>query len=228
MEKLGERIRKVRKAYGLTQEAFGELIGAKWYRIKDLERGKIKKFSLVEAKTLEAELGINHDWLLTGEGEMLKDSMVVEDNSSVYLGRKIPAKQANTENAYPVPLISWLHAREAPETEEWPPDKTEGIVYTFKKVGKRAFALKVKSDIMADRYSPGDIIIVEPDQECQTGDPCVILVNSKATFKIFINDGDTVVLKPLNAIHRVREIRESDNIQVRQIGKVVDLLHPQL
>ncbi len=225
MEKIGERIRKIRKAHGLTQEAFGKLIGAKWYRIKDLERGKIKKFSLTEAKVLEIKLGINHDWLLTGEGEMLNEP-VVEDNSNVYMSRKKPVKQAG--NVYPVPLISWMYAGEALETEEWPPDKTERIVYTFKKVGKRAFALKVKGDSMADRYLPGDIIIVEPDLECQTGDPCVILVNSKATFKIFMNDGDTVILKPLNAIHRIREIRESDNIQVRPIGRVVDLLHPQL
>ncbi|MCP4109104.1 MAG: helix-turn-helix domain-containing protein [Desulfobacteraceae bacterium] len=226
MEKIGERIKKVRKEHGLTQKAFGELIGAKWYRIKDLESGKIKKFSLSEAKIIEIKLGINHDWLLTGEGEMLKEPMV-EDNCNIYMSRKSPVKQA-APNIYPVPLISWVRAAEAPETQEWLPDKIQGIVYTFKKVGKRAFALKVKGDSMADRYSPGDIIIVDPDRECRTGVPCVILVNNKATFKIFMNDGDTVILKPLNPIHRIREIRESDNIQVQPIGTVVDLLHPQL
>ena len=74
-EKIGQRLKIARKALGLTQAELGQPMGLKWYQIKDLECGKVKNFSLILAKNLEAYFCIDSDWLLTGEGEMLCKSI---------------------------------------------------------------------------------------------------------------------------------------------------------
>ena len=64
----GERLKRVREILGFSQKKFGEALGLKWYQIRDLESGKVKKISISLAKMLEIHYGINPDWLLTGEG----------------------------------------------------------------------------------------------------------------------------------------------------------------
>lgn len=65
---LSGRIRYIRDYFGMSQQAFGEKIGLKGTQIRDMEikgvniRGEL-------ALLIEKVYGVNHYWLITGEGE---------------------------------------------------------------------------------------------------------------------------------------------------------------
>ena len=69
----GQRLKQLRQNLGLTQKDFAEKLGFKWYKVKDMETGK-QKITYETAKLIEKNFSINPDWLLTGEGEMYKQT----------------------------------------------------------------------------------------------------------------------------------------------------------
>lgn len=69
----GERIRKVRKALGLTLEKFGEKIGMKKNSVSQLENGKNSVTERV-VKAICREYNVDYMWLITGDGEMFIDT----------------------------------------------------------------------------------------------------------------------------------------------------------
>lgn len=64
-----ERIKKLRKALGLTQKEFGERIGVKPNTIGTYEIGRNKPIDAVMSLICR-EFNVNETWLRTGEGEM--------------------------------------------------------------------------------------------------------------------------------------------------------------
>lgn len=71
MSKLGERIRQARKHRGLSGEQLGALIGSNQSTISDWEKGKHSPRMTLLGSLAEA-LGVNLEWLISGEGEMEK------------------------------------------------------------------------------------------------------------------------------------------------------------
>ena len=66
---MGERIKKLRKALGLTQKEFGERIGVKPNTIGTYEISRNEPIDAVIALICR-EFGVNETWLRTGQGEM--------------------------------------------------------------------------------------------------------------------------------------------------------------
>lgn len=65
----GNRLKQVREIMGLTQAAFGERLGFKWTKIKDIEIGK-QKLTPEIALDIEDKFSFSFRWLLTGQGDM--------------------------------------------------------------------------------------------------------------------------------------------------------------
>lgn len=65
-----ERIKKLRKMLGLSQEAFAERIGFKGGAISHIESGRRNITNHIIASICR-EFGINEHWLRTGEGAMV-------------------------------------------------------------------------------------------------------------------------------------------------------------
>lgn len=75
----------------------------------------------------------------------------------------------------------------------------EEIPYELAKYGEKYFALKIDGDSMYPDYRTGDIIIVKQQNDCESGDDCVVMVNGDdATFKRVIKQEKSIILKPLN------------------------------
>ena len=72
MRSLGERLTYVRKQRGYTQDALAEAIGVSRGVIFNLEKNLTEPQRIV-INALCQTLEINHEWLLTGEGEMEKN-----------------------------------------------------------------------------------------------------------------------------------------------------------
>lgn len=65
----GERVREVRKSFGLTLEKFGDRIGLKKNSVSQIENGKNE---LTDGNTLAIcrEYNVSEEWLRAGNGEM--------------------------------------------------------------------------------------------------------------------------------------------------------------
>lgn len=70
---LGERIKKIRKGFGLTQAEFAKQIGIASNTVSQIENGSRNPGGAV-IKVICQQFGINESWLCDGEGEMLPDS----------------------------------------------------------------------------------------------------------------------------------------------------------
>ncbi len=79
------------------------------------------------------------------------------------------------------------------DTEEIPADMLKG--------GKQYFGLKVKGNSMNPEYLDGDTLILLKQDDCESGDDCVVMVNGNdGTFKRVIKNEEkqTIKLQPLN------------------------------
>lgn len=67
METVGERVRAVRLARKLSQEALARTAGLSTYEITKLERGEIRQILPETARKLASPLGVSAAWLLFGD-----------------------------------------------------------------------------------------------------------------------------------------------------------------
>lgn len=107
------------------------------------------------------------------------------------------------------PLISWIRAGEfADSPDNYRVGDAEDWIPIPKRAGPNTYCLRVEGDSMTSphgkSYPDGCIIFVDPDQRSPANGKRVIaklVGSSKVTFKVFVRDGDTVFLKPLNPQH---------------------------
>ena len=77
MSELKDRLQELRRTFDITQRQLAKKVGVTSQLISMMETGKAK-LSHLTAKAMEAEFGVNHEWLMTGNGEM----MVKKPNAS--------------------------------------------------------------------------------------------------------------------------------------------------
>lgn len=70
MSDLKNRLQELRQAFGISQRQLAKRIGVTSQLISMMETGK-SQISHLTAKAIEAEFGVNHEWLMTGQGEMM-------------------------------------------------------------------------------------------------------------------------------------------------------------
>ena len=67
---IGERVRVLRKVSNMTQEEFGNALSLSAASISQIESGLVRLTERT-ARSICKEFGVSHEWLLTGEGEMV-------------------------------------------------------------------------------------------------------------------------------------------------------------
>lgn len=70
MSELRDRLQELRSVFGITQRQLAKRIGVTSQLVSMMETGKAP-LSHLTAKAMEAEFGVDHEWLMTGNGEML-------------------------------------------------------------------------------------------------------------------------------------------------------------
>lgn len=87
------------------------------------------------------------------------------------------------------------------------------------------YALQVTGDSMEPLFSDGDIAIVHRQDNFESGNTCIILVNGdEATVKKVIKKEDSIELIAMNPYYPIRKFtkNEMDEIPVKIIGKVIE------
>ena len=104
------------------------------------------------------------------------------------------------------------------DTEEIPVDMLKG--------GKQYFGLKVKGDSMEPEYLDGDTLILLKQEDCESGDDFVVMVNGNdGTFKRVFKNENGIILQPLNPTYSpmVYSNEEIEKLPVRILGVVEEI-----
>lgn len=99
---INERIRELRKSFGLSGEKFGERIGLKKVAISQIETGR----SMPTEQTVLSicrEFGVSEDWLRNGNGDMFIP-MTRDEEIASFIG----GVQSDVEDTFKKRLIAVL------------------------------------------------------------------------------------------------------------------------
>lgn len=192
--KTSEKIRQLRIAKGLSQEALGEIIGVKKAAINKYEKGRVVNIKRSTLHKLADALGVLPADLLDDTDAPKPTRINVY--GSIPAGIPIEAIED---------VIGW---------EDISPDMLAG--------GKEYFGLRVNGDSMEPKYLDGDTIIVQKQPDCESGDDCVVYVNGyEATLKKVIKQVNCIVLQPLNSKYEPKIYDYNDEINPITIAGVV-------
>lgn len=105
-----ERIKELRKAHKLSQTAFGEVLGVSRDVINNIENGRVEPSELI-IKMIVNEFGVNTQWLVNGEGDMIA-ALNRDEEIAQFVGRTLAGK----EDTFQKRLIAALSKL---SVEEW-------------------------------------------------------------------------------------------------------------
>lgn len=108
---MNERIKKVRKSLGLTQDEFGRRLGVTRGAITNIEYNKVEPKPLF-VELLCREFNVNETWLRTGEGEMFV-THTRDEAIAAFVGRVL----ASENDSFQKRLISVLAGLKEDEWE---------------------------------------------------------------------------------------------------------------
>ncbi len=109
---MNERIKELRKALGLTQQRFAEIIGVKQNTVAQYEIGRNQPIDTV-ITLICREFNVDENWLRTGEGEMFRQQSRDEEMAAL-MGQLL----ADRPESFRRQLISVL-LRFDPNGPEW-------------------------------------------------------------------------------------------------------------
>ena len=193
------RLKEIRKSKNMTQQQVAKLLGIQQQSYARCESVDIKSISPERLLELSQIFGVSLESLLG-----------------------IEKKQ--TEKGYKIPVLGIIPAGIPIEAIEDIIDYEE-IPQEMAKTGE-FFGLKVKGDSMAPRIQNGDVVIVRKQDDCETGDVCVVMVNGfDATLKQVKKDYNGISLVPFNDEYKPMFYSNKDiqELPVRILGKVVEL-----
>lgn len=106
-----DRIKKIRKEFDLTQQAFADRIGVKRNTIASYETGK-SNLSDGAVSLICREFNVNEEWLRTGQGEMF-----IEISRDEQIATFIGEIQMNVDDSFKKRFISMLASLEESDWE---------------------------------------------------------------------------------------------------------------
>lgn len=194
-----ERLKILRRKYGLTQAELGEKIGVNQNTISNWESGK-RNADFPNLSKLANVLKCTTDYLLE-----------VSDVEKV------------SKKGVRIPVLGYVKAgipidriQEIVDYEEISEDMAKKGDF---------FGLKVKGDSMEPRIKEGDVVIVRKQPDILSGDVAIVCVGDDVTIKEVSKSKNGITLVPYNHAYRVMNFTNSEvrTLPVTVIGKVVEL-----
>lgn len=199
MEQLQDRLKNLRKNKKLTQTDVASYLGLTTSAIYKYEIGKAEPNSET-LQNYSKLFNVSLDYLLTGK-----------EDKKINLGIKIPVL-GTIPAGIPIEAVE-----EILDYEEIPQEWTTQGEY---------FGLKVKGNSMEPRIMNGDVVICRKQDNAESGDVCVIMVNGNdATLKQIKKDPNGIWLVPFNSNYSPMfySKEQISTLPVRIIGKIIEL-----
>lgn len=202
METMGERIKRLRQSKDITQEELARIVGLQRGAIAKYEIGLVENMKQTTIKKMAEYFNVAPSYL-----------MCLEDK-----------KDELGDPVVPVPLLGTVKAGYDYLAEEnW-----IGTVDIKKQLADTGefFALKIHGDSMSPVLIEDDIVIVRKQNDFETGDIVVALINgNEATVKKGKKSDNSILLQPLNTNYEplIFTKEEMETIPVKIIGIVKKL-----
>lgn len=195
---LGQAIKRRRTAQRLTQPQLAEMTGGviDQSSLSRIERGEQeppneKLFAIAQALRVK----ISELW---DDAEHIEHISVGEPETRYDVS-------AAPGISY-VPLISWVQAGHwSDPSDAYPRGTGEKLIATTARVGRLAYALRVRGDSMTNprgdpTFPEGTVIIVDPQRQADSGSLVIarLVDEEESTFKRLSFDGQRRYLVPLN------------------------------
>lgn len=202
---MATQLKEIRKQKNISQVELGEKIGVDRATIRNWETGKTD----MSAKMIE------------------KVAAVLNVPVTVLMGDSAPATETHDDNYLWVPVVEIEacagNGNEYPEycittVDTRPISKTDLIGHSWQNSGYKIFP--ISGDSMEPRFSDGDDVLVAIDENLTTGNIILAWWHGKLYIRGYINQGNKIVLKPLNPKYSQIEIEHGDT-DLYIIGKVI-------
>lgn len=210
---IGERIKNLREAKGMTQDELAIRVGYKHKTsISKLEAGERKLMQdkiLVFAKALETTPEAIMGW----------------DDSEKQAAR--PTGAAPIHDSLCIPLLGRVAAGK-PLFDEGNIIGEVLVDPAMAKGEQNLYALKVRGDSMSPKILDGDTVIVREQPDAENGEIVIVTVNGdEGTCKKLQRYPDTLALVSLNPVYEpiVYTWEEVEQLPVRIVGKVIQSRH---
>lgn len=203
-EDIGKMIKDKRLERHMTLEELGNMVGVGKSTVRKWENGMIQNMRRDKIEKLARALGIS---------------------PLDILGQSRPEtkKKAST---FTIPVLGRVAAGIPIEAVEDIVDYEELASNVFKDSAKNYFGLQVKGNSMEPRICDGDYVIVHKQDDAETDDIVIALVNGDdAVCKRLKKYADSIALVSLNPAYEPMIYTKDQiyNVPVKIIGKVVEL-----
>ena len=196
---MGDRIRELRLQKGLTQEELGNYIGVKKSAIRKYEKGSITNLKKNSIEILANLFNVTPSYLMCMDSNDELNNAVI---SIPLLGTvKAGYNYLAQEN-----IIGYENIDNVSNKDDY-------------------YALRVTGDSMEPLFSDGDVAIVHKQDDFESGNTCIILINGdEATVKKVVKVEDGIDLIAMNPYYPKQHFSSTDIRQkpVKIIGKVVE------
>lgn len=194
MKNMGERIRELRLAKGLTQEELGRLVGVQRSAVNKWEKGHVTNLKRDVIEKLSSFFGVTPSYLMG----------MTDVSAETAKTRRVPVVGSVAAGA-PILVL-----------EEW-----QDYVELDDKVSAD-FAVRVKGDSMVDaRIYDGDIVFVRRQPTVENGEIAVVLLDDEVVIKRFFRTPQGIILQSENAEYAPLYIPADEADRVRILGKAV-------
>lgn len=200
---LGDIIKQYREEHQMSLQDFANLIGTSRSYIHMLEKNvnpstnKPINPSIETLKLLANAMNMDLDFLLKQ----------LDSEQQIYLNEEEYKKQFEKTDILgnpvaPVPLLGSVKAGyNYLAQENW--IGTVDVETSLVGDGKDYFALKVKGDSMAPVFIEGDIVIIKKQNDCESNEYAVVIINGdEGTLKKIKKTDNGIILQPLNPAYR--------------------------
>lgn len=202
-EKVGARLKQAREFNNITLEEAGKKVDVHKSTVLRWENGETEKIKLPIIETLAKYYNVNPVWLMGYDVPM--ESIPIKNIEKI----KIPVLgtvKAGYDYLVQENIIGYESIDNASDPENY-------------------YALQITGDSMEPLFSDGDIAIVHKQDDFDSGNTCIVLVNGdEATVKKVVRMDDGIDLIAMNPYYPVRHFtkNEIEKIPVKIIGKVVE------
>lgn len=133
-------------------------------------------------------------------------------------------------DVHAINLISWVQAgKPQPVSDPHRAGEGEKPIYTSRRVGPNAYALRIRGDSMENpngmpTFPHGCVIVVDPDKPARPGSFVVVRLegSEEATFKQFVEDAGQKFLKPLNPRYPLLQLKEKATLCGTWVQTIID------
>lgn len=189
---MGERIKQLRIANGLTQEELGKYIGVQKAAIRKYEKGEVKNMKRTSIQILSNLFKVSPSYL-----------MCIDEKNSFSL---------NNKEYFSIPLIS-----EYNENLETSIKKSfvKEITLTDS-LPQNTFALQINDNSMLPLLGIGDIAIITETFDFESGQTCLILNNDIIMIRKVTKIDNEYELQAMNPYYPVEKTKE-----LKILGRVI-------